>query len=118
MTCTQVVGSNPTEGSSFFFEDDCLGICIVLLFIVFLLIVSWSYYHDCINHLLGLYRGVQHCGTIYKTVHIHVHCTFCVHVQCTCIYTLYMYMYICILCVGLHSQVWSWECKAGQTGSE
>ena len=35
--CTQkVVGSNPTQGSSFFFEDDCLGICIVLLFLVFL----------------------------------------------------------------------------------
>ena len=38
----KVLGSNPTQGSSFFFEDDCLGICIVLLFHC-LSGVSWSY---------------------------------------------------------------------------
>ena len=37
----KVVGSNPTQGSSFFFKDNCLGICIVLFHCVSG--VSWSF---------------------------------------------------------------------------
>ena len=47
----KVLGSNPTQGSSFFFEDDCLGICIVLLF-----------------HCLS-------CGLISCIVHMYFWCT-------------------------------------------
>ena len=61
----KVMGSSPTRGSSFFFENECLGICVVL---------AWL--------SSGSIRGQNYHARMhmYAHVHVHVHVRRCEHV--------------------------------------